>query len=169
MVRPFNELTVEENIKVGILFGRRSWRTASNVNQEIERLSEIVGLHDKRNQFASELNLGERKRLEICRALAGNPELLMFDEVLAGLNPTETTRAIELFRKILATNTTIFMIEHNMQAIMNACQYIFVLHHGALIAEGDPAAVSQNPAVIAAYLGKRDFTLERRHRSSAPA
>ena len=110
------------------------------------------------------LNLGERKRLEIAKALAASPKLILFDEVLAGLNPTETVQAIEFFQALCADGITILMIEHNMQAIMRACDHIFVLHHGELIGQGTPQQVSADAKVIEAYLGGKDLRLERRRR-----
>ena len=172
LVRPFHELSAMENVAVGIFFGRGGARahakTHDRTGEALEYL-ERVGLAHKADYPVLELNLGERKRLEIAKALAANPRLVLFDEVLAGLNPTEIAEAIELFRSIRASGTTILMIEHNMQAIMRICDHIFVLHHGELIAEGTPQQVSADAKVIEAYLGRRDLKLERRRKARAHA
>lgn len=164
LVRPFYELNVVENVKVGILFGRAATVARADLDDEALAYLKRVGLAHKADEIVTDLNLGERKRLEIAKALAARPKLLMFDEVLAGLNPTEIAQAVELFQGLLASGITILMIEHNMQAIMNACSHIFVLHHGELIAQGSPSQVSANPTVIEAYLGRKDLKLERRSR-----
>jgi branched-chain amino acid transport system ATP-binding protein len=170
LVRPFNDLNVRENVEVGLLFGRKYQLSAkADLRAETDRYMAWGGLVDKALEPVSALNLGERKRLGIAKALAALPKLILFDEVLAGLNPTETVRAIELFRRILGEGITIFMIEHNMQAIMTACQHIFVLHHGELIGEGQPQEVSSNPKVVEAYLGRKDLRLERRQRAASHA
>lgn len=170
LVRPFYELNVLENVKVGILFGRsKAQHSSSNVDAEAHSYIRQVGLGAKSTQIVAELNLGERKRLEIAKALAAAPKLIMFDEVLAGLNPTEIVQAIELFQTVRAGGITILMIEHNMQAIMNACDHIFVLHHGELIAQGSPQQVSSDPSVIEAYLGRKDLRLQRRKGATANA
>ncbi len=165
LVRPFHDLNVRENVEVGLLFGRDdSFCSKADLNSEAGRYMGWADLIDKALEPVSALNLGERKRLEIAKALAARPKLILFDEVLAGLNPTETVRAIDLFRRVRAEGITILMIEHNMQAIMTACEHIFVLHHGELIGDGSPQDVSSNPKVVEAYLGRKDLRLERRHR-----
>jgi branched-chain amino acid transport system ATP-binding protein len=171
LVRPFAELTAAENVEVSIRYGRRPGAPRPrHVRAEAINYLDLVGLPDKQNHTAGELNLGERKRLEIARALAAQPALLLFDEVLAGLTPTETASAVSLLRRVKGMDITIFMIEHNMQAIMTACEHIFVLHHGELIAQGPPEQVSFDAAVIEAYLGHTRQHLEgRRRRSPAGA
>jgi branched-chain amino acid transport system ATP-binding protein len=170
LIRPFYELTALENVKVGMLFGRpRSTGASGDMEREAFDFLERVGIADKADFLVAELNLGERKRVEIAKALAARPRLLLFDEVLAGLNPTETVQAVRLFQEINTGGATILMIEHNMQAIMSACEYIFVLHHGELIGQGTPQDVSRDAAVIEAYLGKRDLKLERHRRAPADA
>jgi branched-chain amino acid transport system ATP-binding protein len=170
LVRPFFELTAAENVEVGIAYGRGAGTaTRSAIRAEARSFLELVGLADKDAHLAGELNLGERKRLEIARALAARPELLLFDEVLAGLNPTEVGHAVDLLRRVNQRGITILMIEHNMQAIMAACSHIFVLHHGELIAQGSPEHVSRDPAVVEAYLGRRDHRRERRRRGTVRA
>ena len=152
------------------MFGRKHRLSATaDIAAEADRYMAWADLTGKALDPVSALNLGERKRLEIAKALAASPKLILFDEVLAGLNPTETVRAIELFQQIRADGVTIFMIEHNMQAIMTACEHIFVLHHGELIGEGRPQEVSANPKVIEAYLGRKDLRLERRQRVTSHA
>jgi branched-chain amino acid transport system ATP-binding protein len=163
LVRPFYGLSAIENVKVGILFGRPSSSLpVRDLDAEAHFFLTRVGLAEKANALIAELNLGERKRLEIAKALAAQPQLVLFDEVLAGLNPTETADAVRLLAEICSGGTTILMIEHNMQAIMSACQHIFVLHHGELIGEGAPHQISTDQRVIEAYLGRKDLQLERR-------
>lgn len=170
LVRPFHELNVKENVEVGLFFGRKDPLPSSvDVEAEAYRFMSWVGLEGKALEPVSALNLGERKRLEIAKALAASPKLILFDEVLAGLNPTETVGAIALFQRIRDEGITIFMIEHNMQAIMSACEHIFVLHHGELIGEGSPQRVSADPKVVEAYLGRKDLKLERRRRGVGDA
>jgi branched-chain amino acid transport system ATP-binding protein len=170
LVRPFHELNVKENIEVGLYFGRRELLPAhTDVEAEAYRYMDWVGLAHKGTESVTALNLGERKRLEIAKALAASPQLLLLDEVLAGLNPTETANAIELLQRIRAVGVTIFMIEHNMQAIMSACEHIFVLHHGEMIGEGSPQQISADPKVVEAYLGRKDLKLERRRRAASHA
>jgi branched-chain amino acid transport system ATP-binding protein len=162
LVRPFFELTALENVQVGMTYGRRPGARAPAGPDEAREYLGLVGLADRAWHAAEALNLGERKRLEIARALGAEPRLLLLDEVLAGLNPTEVGAAVELLRRIHRAGITILMIEHNMQAIMAACSHIFVLHHGELIAEGPPGHVSRDPGVVRAYLGDRQVRLERR-------
>jgi len=170
LVRPFQELNVAENIEVGILYGReRMFLASDDIAAETEKYLSWVGLAEKASNPVGGLNLGERKRLEIAKALATSPKLILFDEVLAGLNPTETVQAIELFKRICAAGITILMIEHNMQAIMSACEHIIVLHHGEKIGEGTPQQISGDPKIIEAYLGRKDLKLERRRRMASNA
>jgi branched-chain amino acid transport system ATP-binding protein len=169
LVRPFYELTALENVKVGVLFGRSQGGRAADAEDEARDFLERADLADKAHHLVAELNLGERKRLEIAKALASRPRLILFDEVLAGLNPTESAQAVRLFKDINASGTTILMIEHNMQAIMAACAHIFVLHHGELIGQGTPQEVARDPKVVDAYLGQRNLRLERHHRKQASA
>ena len=156
IVRPLNELSVLDNVVVGACYGREglSLRAARSVADEVLAL---VGLHERRNQLAGSLNVAQKKRLEMARALASRPYLLLLDEVLAGLNTTEVTSMLETIRQIRDQGVTIIMIEHIMHAIMNLSHRILVLNYGELIAQGPPEAVAQNPTVIEAYLGNPEM------------
>ena len=114
---------------------------------------EFTGLWERRDEIAGSLNVPSRKRLEIARALATEPALLLLDEVMAGLNPTETKKTMDLVREIQKRGVTIIMIEHVMQAVMGLSERIIVLNYGEIIAEGTPGEVANNPEVIKAYLG----------------
>jgi branched-chain amino acid transport system ATP-binding protein len=153
LVRPFASLTARENVLAGIAFGR-SARDGSRPEREVERLLELVGLADLSGRPASSLNLAERKRLEIARALGSRPRLLLLDEAIAGLNPVETTSMLDLIGGLRAGGLAIVLIEHNMRVIMGLSDRVVVLHHGEKLAEGSPEAVSQDPRVVAAYLGQ---------------
>jgi branched-chain amino acid transport system ATP-binding protein len=151
LVRPFPGLTVEDNVMVGALLHRRRAADARAHAQDVLRRLE---LYDKRAQRASALTLPDRKRLEVARALATDPRLLLLDEVMAGLRPTETERMVTILKELnRSTGLTILLIEHVMQAVMALASRILVLHHGAAIAEGTPEEVVRDPAVIHSYLG----------------
>ncbi len=152
IVRPLAELTVRENVMVGAAFGekRLPLSKAATITEEV---LDFLGLADRAEQLAGSLNVAQKKRLELARALAAQPRLLLLDEVLAGLNPTEVDEMVETIRKIRERGITILMIEHVMRAIMNLSDRILVLDFGELIAEGTPEEIAQNERVIKAYLG----------------
>lgn len=147
----FSHMTAMENVITGLLFGAQADK--SRIEQETMELLEFVELSEKKDVLAQDLPIAEQKRLEIARALATRPELLMLDEVMAGLNPPEVTSALKLIRKINNRGITIFLIEHIMQAIMGVSDRIIVLHYGRKIAEATPDEISINKKVIEVYLG----------------
>ena len=151
IVRPFPALTVEDNVIVGALLHRPHIRDARGHAREVLRR---LDLYDKREQKAGGLTLPDRKRLEVARALATDPKLLLLDEVMAGLRPTETDQMVAILRALNSeTGLTILLIEHVMRAVMALAGEVLVLHHGAAIAHGPPAQVVRDPAVIQSYLG----------------
>ncbi len=151
LVKPFNNMTVLENVMVGA-FSRV--RRASEAKEEAMRVLDFIGLSMYRDSLASSLTIADRKRLELGKALATKPELLLLDEVVAGLNPRETEEIIEIIKAISRQGITLFIIEHVMKAIMTLSHRIIVLHHGEKIAEGIPAEISRDRRVIDAYLGE---------------
>jgi len=153
IVRPFPDLTVLENVMVGAAFGGGARVAAHDARREAIAVLEFAGLAVRADQAASALTLAQRKRLEIARALATRPSVLLLDEVLAGLTPSEVVQAVTLVREICARGITIVMIEHVMHAVMNLSHRVLVLNYGRLIADGTPADVTGNREVIAAYLG----------------
>jgi branched-chain amino acid transport system ATP-binding protein len=151
IVRPFPALSVEDNVAVGALLRRPDPGAAMRHAHEI--LSRL-DLFDKRRHLAGALTLPDRKRLEVARALATGPKLLLLDEVMAGLRPTETDRMVDILKKLSSeSGLTILLIEHVMRAVMSVATRVLVLHHGAAIAEGAPEAVVREPAVVQSYLG----------------
>jgi branched-chain amino acid transport system ATP-binding protein len=151
LVRPFPALTVEDNALIGALLRRPSVEAARGHAHEVLRR---LDLYDKRHQLASALTLPDRKRLEVARALATDPKLLLLDEVMAGLRPAETDRMVAILRALNRENgITILLIEHVMRAVMALAARVLVLHHGAAIAQGTPAVVVRDQAVINSYLG----------------
>lgn len=153
IVRPFVDLSVLENVVVGAAFGGGSRVDAHETRSRSMAILEFAGLATRADQPASVLTLAQRKRLEIARALATRPTVLLLDEVLAGLTPPEVDQAVTLVRQISAQGITIVMIEHVMHAVMNLSHRVLVLNYGRLIADGTPAEVTANREVIEAYLG----------------
>jgi branched-chain amino acid transport system ATP-binding protein len=154
IVRPFPQMSVLENVMVGAFFGRVPRpHDPQHARQIALDVLEFCGLAARANDPARVLTLAGHKRLEIARALATGPTLLLLDEVLAGLNLTETDRTIELVRSILVRGTTIVMVEHNLRAVRGLCSRIAVMAQGRKIADGDPASVLAHESVIDAYLG----------------
>jgi branched-chain amino acid transport system ATP-binding protein len=156
IVKPLNDMTLLDNVTVGACFGREylDLKAARAVALEV---LQRVGLGDRVDMMARSLTIAGKKRLEVARALAAKPKLLLLDEVLAGLNPTEITLMIELVRKIRDGGVSVFMIEHLMQAIMSLSDRIVVLNLGRKLAEGRPDEVVHNPDVVEAYLGFPDI------------
>ncbi len=152
IVRPLNELTVFENVMVGACFGREN-QSLGNATAIAAEILKFVGLTVKPDQLAGSLNVAQKKRLEMARALAAHPYLLLLDEVLAGLNSSEIGNMVETILKIREQGITIIMIEHVMKAVMNVSDRLIVLDYGQQIAEGTPAEISKNAKVIEAYLG----------------
>jgi branched-chain amino acid transport system ATP-binding protein len=153
--RPFTSMTVYENVEVGFRYGgRRSpWRGPVAVG--IEQLLELTDLSPWRNTPARALPTGNRKRLELARALATDPILLLCDEICGGLNPSETEAMLALLRRLRDAGTTILYIEHDMRAVMGTCDRIMVLNYGEKLAEGTPHEIQHDEVVIEAYLGRR--------------
>jgi len=149
----FAGLTVFENALAASLFGTKRAVSVADAEREATELLEFVGLSTVGAVLARDLPIANQKRLEVARALATKPELLLFDELMAGLTPTEVAQAMELITKIRDKGITIFMIEHVMKAIMSICDRIIVLHFGTKIAEGKPEEIAANKKVIEVYLG----------------
>jgi branched-chain amino acid transport system ATP-binding protein len=152
VVKPLNELTVRENAMVGACYGHEG-HNLSRAAKIADEVLAFVGLAERADQLAGSLNVAQKKRLEMARALSARPYLLLLDEVLAGLNPSEIDAMVETIRKIRDQGVTIIMIEHVMHAIMNVSDRIIVLNFGELIAEGTPEEIANNKQVIEAYLG----------------
>jgi branched-chain amino acid transport system ATP-binding protein len=152
--RPFPTLSVEDNVVVGALLRHRAVDAARVHARETLRRLDLL---DKREQRASALTLPDRKRLEVARALATDPQLLLLDEVMAGLRPVETDRMIAILRELNQGGLTILLIEHVLRAVMALAAHVLVLHHGADIAQGAPEAVVREPAVVHSYLGVEEF------------
>jgi branched-chain amino acid transport system ATP-binding protein len=151
IVRPFPALKVEDNVTIGALLHRKSVPDARAHAREVLRRLDLYG---KREQRASALTLPDRKRLEVARALATDPKLLLLDEVMAGLRPTETDRMVRILKELNDEGRlTILLIEHVMRAVMALATHVLVMHHGAAISEGSPGEVVRDPAVIDSYLG----------------
>jgi branched-chain amino acid transport system ATP-binding protein len=151
-VKIFSHMTVRENVLLGNLFGARQPKNSVTVNKA-HGILDFVGLSQMEMLNAMDLTLANQKRLEVARAMATNPDILLLDEVMAGLTPTEVSEAMDLVRKIRDTGITIVMIEHVMKAIMTICDRIFVLHYGEKIAEGTPEEIVANKKVVEIYLG----------------
>jgi branched-chain amino acid transport system ATP-binding protein len=151
ITQPFAKLTVHENIAVGAY---QKFHDRNQAWEHARRIAEQVGMGAQLDQPAADLTVAGRKRLELARTLATNPKLLLLDEVMAGLNPSEIVEIIDIIRKIRASGVTVLLIEHVMQAVMSLSEHIYVLSYGKIIAHGAPIDVVNNPAVIEAYLGR---------------
>ena len=153
-VKVFGNMPVLENVSLGALFGTSGSVSRMDAARQATESLAFVGLSEVGTTPAKDLTLANQKRLEVARALATKPELLLLDELMAGLNPTEVAQSMELVTRIRDGGITIFMIEHVMKAIMSVCDRIIVLHHGKKIAEGTPQEIATSKTVVEVYLGE---------------
>ncbi len=154
LVKPFHQLTTLQNVMVGRAYGKDPATNIRRAKEEVAGILNFVGLGNKIEVIASQLTMAERKKLELARALAAHPQLLLLDELMAGLNPAETETAMNLVNKIKESGITVIMVEHIMKAVLGISDRIIVLNAGEKIAEGSPKEVVKNQLVIEAYLGK---------------
>ena len=157
-VKIFGNLSVLDNVRLAALFGDPKRPSASQATKDAMELLEFVGLQKDPNSPARDLTLANQKRLEMARALAAKPELLLLDELMAGLNHTEVAEAMDDIRQVRDRGITIIMIEHVMKAIMSICDRIVVLNYGKKIAEGTPQEIANSKTVIEVYLGEECIT-----------
>lgn len=151
IVKPFGNISVLENVMVGAFNKATNTKEAKEFSQEILKK---VGLEKKKNQVGKSLTIADKKRLEVAKALATQPTLLLLDEVMAGLNPSEVKEILPMIMGLRDSGITIIIIEHIMEVVMTVCDRIVVVHHGEKIAEGTPKEIANNPEVIKAYLGE---------------
>ena len=154
IVQPFPEMSALDNVAAGALFSG-AVSSLSEARERAEAVLEQVGLRRNAHRFAEELTLAQRKRLEVAKGLASNPQMLLLDEVNAGLHAAEIDEALQLIRSIAAAGVAILLVEHVMRVVSGVCDRVIVLHHGRMIADGEPARVLADEAVIEAYLGRR--------------
>jgi branched-chain amino acid transport system ATP-binding protein len=151
IVKPFRKLTVLENVVLAAFLHERR-RAPATI--EARHILELLGLTEKADSYASDLTLGQQKRLEIARCVATRPKVLFLDEPMGGLNPTEVESACDLVLKLRGTGISVVLVEHQMRAIMKISGRVLVLHHGIKIADAAPEAIVRDPAVVKAYLGE---------------
>ncbi len=154
LVKPFHQLTASQNVMVGRTYGNDPASNIGKAKEEVVEILNFVGLGNRKEVVASQLTVAERKRLELARALATHPRLLLLDELMAGLNSAETETAMDLVNKIRDSGVTVMMVEHIMKAVLGISDRVMVLNAGEKIAEGFPKEVVKNQLVIEAYLGK---------------
>jgi len=155
LVRPFLNQTALQNVLVGIIYGRRRYRgSLDKATEEAMEILEFLGLSKNKDKLVLDMTVAERKRVEIGRAMATNPRLLMLDEIIAGLNPTETKEFLSLIDDVHRKGVTLLVVEHVMKAVMTISDFLIVLDHGEKIAEGPPSEVVKSKKVVEVYLGE---------------